>query len=133
MRYGSTEEPRKRPRINCLIDAEELDWKFQRRPIRVVAALFSAFSWALCSSTEEPRKGCGVPAPRAHRWNRKRPRALSMSLRPNRQGTGCFPPSDRTEALLTRMLGWCLDESWRERAYTPPVSYTHLTLPTNRE
>lgn len=33
-----------------------------------------------------------------------------------REMSARFPPSDRTEALLTKMLGWCLDEYYRESA-----------------
>lgn len=33
-----------------------------------------------------------------------------------RDTAGRFPPSDRTEALLAGVLGWCLDEYYRESA-----------------
>ena len=33
-----------------------------------------------------------------------------------KETAGPYPPSDRIESLLTRMLGWCLDEYYRESA-----------------
>jgi hypothetical protein len=33
-----------------------------------------------------------------------------------RDAAGNFPHTDRTETLLTRMLGWCLDEYYKESA-----------------
>jgi len=33
-----------------------------------------------------------------------------------KEASGRFPPSDRTEGLLARMLGWCLDEYYKESA-----------------